>query len=152
MNKLEQLANEQKQLDNQVWGTFLEELKLIFEENPQVESFSTPAYANYFNDGDSTPWYLHSDMSRMELIDEVENEEDDEDEDDYDDQIYCEVRKYTKVNGEYTYVLPDKYKPLERYVNLLDQVPDRHFEKLCEDGKIIFHRDGSITIGDYRHD
>ena len=132
-----------------IWNDFVEDLKLLFEKYPHIESFETPAYAPYFSDGDSCIYSVNYDLSRMNL----KEEEKDEYEDDEDNEVYCEVRQFKKLeNGEYYYFTPEKYKPLEEYVDLISLVPESLIEERCEDGVIVFYRSGNISVDDYSHD
>ncbi len=143
MSKLQELAQARtafiEQNDKDSWAAFMEELKAIFEKYPNVNSFETPCYANYFNDGDACHWYCHTDMSKMYTNDE-EIDQDDEEE----NQPLCEISRNDRESGKYT--------PLNEYYELISLVPDDLLEKQCEDGQIEFYRDGSVKIGDYSHD
>ena len=151
MSKLDELNDALKTLNDRIWDTFLMELKLLFEKYSNVNAFSTPGYANYFNDGDACPYGFHNDMSRMHLITQEEkSSEEDEYDDDEESGYYYNCRKYNKDSGEYT-TLPG-YEPLEEYFRLISLVPDYLFEKQCEDGLLMFYRDGRIKAEDYSHD
>lgn len=164
---LQTLAQERQKFleahDKLIWDTFLVELKALFEKYPNVKSFSTPAYANYFNDGDPCEWGFYSDSSTMQLIGEELTEEEEEENNDNgwpNGRPYCECTEYQVENGErvidengrWIKTLPEKYKPLKEFVELIDIVPEHHFRAICDDGQIIFKRDGSISVDDYNHD
>lgn len=156
MSKLQDLSAERNmfiaQMDDKIWQTFLEELKELFAKYPHVLEFSTPGYAPYFADGDACTWSFNTDCSKM-AVSEEEKDENEYDDDDEDDQSYCNVRQYHDLgNGKYEFITPEKYKPLEEYVELTCCVPDALFEKICEDGRLVFNRDGSFYAEDYSHD
>lgn len=165
---LKQLAEKRQKFleahDKLIWDTFLVELRYLFEKYPNVKSFSTPAYANYFNDGDPCEWEFYSDSSTMQLIDEDLTEEEIEENEDNGwpngipycecyDWVYDEKGKHKEdENGLWVKTRPEKYKPLEEFVELIDIVPEHHFRAICDDGQIVFKRDGSISVDDYNHD
>jgi hypothetical protein len=139
-----------KNYSSTIWSAFLEDLKDLFKRNPNINSFSTPCYANYFNDGDACPFYVHSYLSEM---DEQESDKDEEDEDEDDENYYENILEYkNSENGDYTRICPEKYLPLEEYVNLIECVPEHLLEEKCSDGQIVFYRNGDIKIEDYSHD
>jgi hypothetical protein len=139
MNKITELAKKMgtvlEEISREFLVEFKEQLSKLFEKYPQVEYFSTPAYTNYFNDGDPCYYSVREYLSKM--YPSPKNPETDEY---YEDTYYDDS--------------PDveAFLPLKEYVELISLVPNSVLEEVYEEGEICFYRDGKSEVVDYNHD
>lgn len=102
------------------------EMRGLFEKFPTISRVGFPCYAPHFNDGDACVWSMHE--PRVEFTDEVG---------------LNYLGDYEGFEEE-TQAIGDLY---DRFTAVEDI-----FEILCDDGIVLFLRDGSVAIEEYRHD
>lgn len=130
--RLDNITRLRKEAQAEVKNLFTEFNRELFEKNPNLESYSWPQYAPYFNDGDPCYFGVRA----------------------YPENI--------RLNGYYPEELEDEPDLLTNYqelqdvisstIDALDDADPSFFETFTSDGLVTIHRDGRHTVEDYSHD
>lgn len=129
---------------------FASESKKIFDEFPELESFSWRQYTPYFNDGDECVFRVYADwgievvLSTGEVFDELSP---------YRDTIYVHVdgRYQSRPN-------PNKERTLENklhdaIVPFISSIDDETMKYMFGDHcKVTVNRNGTVDVDDYEHE
>jgi hypothetical protein len=122
------------------------EVKRIFEEFPRVTKLGFVGYTPYFNDGDPCMYSASTDSGTLCYLDN-ENEEV--------EIVHDDIYNYRKENNDYikySTVPEDIEQASNKFVSLIDNIPDEILQDVFEEGRTIFSRDGTYETEDYYHD
>lgn len=142
-----------KQLREEGKAALLAESQAIFTQFPYVSEILFTAYAPYFNDGDACIFHIHDIAARCDgdpithqAADGLTGEDEDEDseDEDEDDMGYWDLVDQDRE--------PALQKALNNLYKKLSSIEDFVRDCITEDGIVVLHRAGTITIDEYSHD
>lgn len=142
----QQMKELKEQMKKEAQSFFAQEVKGLFDNNPELESFAWVQYTPYFNDGEACVFSARTDEPYVNSVDWWGNTLDG---DDISDELYTYTGNYNRVwteKGQRWQVLNDKVKSfIQNFDNedLLDMFGDH-----CQ---VIVSREG-IEITEYNHD
>jgi hypothetical protein len=142
---------------------FAEQSKMLFEQFPDLKSFSWTQYTPYFNDGDECTFGANTEYPSIKLTDSKDQEDeefDDEDEDDYisiynvkktEDGRY--IDKY-EIGEKGEVEIPDRKKIVAFEVKeFLTEFEDDSLKAMFGDHvRVTVSRDGTVEQDEYEHD
>jgi len=142
---------------------FAEQSKALFEQFPDLKSFSWTQYTPYFNDGDTCEFGANTEYPSIKLDGAKDQEAEDFDDEDFDDDDdYISVYNVVKTaDGRYI----DKYEAGHPDITdrkkivafevkeFLMEFEDDSLKAMFGDHvRVIVHRDGTVEQEDYEHD
>lgn len=139
---------------------FAEHSKVLFEQFPDLKSFSWTQYTPYFNDGDECTFGANTEYPSVKMEGGKDQEAEDFDDEDEDDYISIYNVKKTE-DGKYI----DKYETGHPEITdrkkiaafevkeFLTEFEDDSLKAMFGDHvRVIVHRDGTVEQEDYEHD